>query len=63
MQRRRRGRFEVEQVNLFHPRRVRPAWMELPRETCEEVTRLVARMLRNYQARHVAGGDEEVRHD
>ncbi len=63
MQRSRRGRFEAEQVNLFHPQRVRPVWMELLLETREEVTRLVARMLSNYQARHVVDEDEEVRHD
>ncbi len=44
MQRRRRDRFETEQANLFHAQRVRPAWMELPLQTREEVTRLVARM-------------------
>jgi len=63
MQRRRRGRFEVEQVILFHPQRVRPAWIEVPLETREEVTRLLARMLINYQIRQVTDGDEEVRHD
>ena len=66
MQRRRRGRFEAVQANLFHPRRVRPEWPALPVERREEVTKLVARMLRAHQARHAAPsvtGGAEVPHD
>lgn len=66
MQRRRRDRFEAEQANLFHPRRVRPEWEALPVETREEVTKLVARMLRGHQARRAAPavvGQTEVPHD
>jgi hypothetical protein len=66
MERRRRGRFEVEQANLFHPRRVRPEWEALPVETREEATKLLARMLRAHQARHAAlpvTGEAEVPHD
>ncbi len=63
MQRRRRGRFESKQGNLFHPQRVRPAWKTLPLETQKELTRLVARMLTDYQARHGADYVEEVRND
>ncbi len=63
MQRRRRGRFETEQASLFHPQRVRPAWKTLPIEARREVTRLVARMLSTYQARHADPADEEVQHD
>ena len=54
MQRRRRGRFEVQQANLFDPRRVRPEWEALPAETREEVTKLLARMLKALQVRHAA---------
>ncbi len=46
--------FEAAQANLFHPRRVRPAWSSLPVETREEVTKLVARMLKQERARRVA---------
>lgn len=63
MQHRRPGRFQTEQTNLFHPKPVRPAWETLPRETRSEVTKLVARMLTAYQARHAAAADAEVRHD
>lgn len=66
MERRRRGRFEVEQANLFHPRRVRPEWEALPMETREEATKLLARMLRDHQARRatpVSAKDGEVQHD
>jgi len=60
MQRRRPGRFETEQANLFHPRRVRPAWEVLPVETRGEVTKLLARLLKAYQVRHaVPSGDPE----
>jgi len=62
MQRRRRGRYETEQVNLFHPKRVRPAWEALPVEARREVTKLVARMLSAYKARHAAA-DAEVQDD
>lgn len=62
----RRGQFKAEQANLFHPRRVRPEWEVLPIEAREEVTKLVARMLRAYQARHAAPSNRsewEVQHD
>jgi len=66
MQRCRRGRFEAEQTNLFHPERVSPAWEALPVETRRNVTRLVARMLSAHRARHAAPVGPvgpEVRHD
>lgn len=65
MQRRRRGQFEAEQTNLFHPRRVRPEWETLPVDAREGVTKLLARMLRAHQASHAAaaGETEEGNHD
>jgi hypothetical protein len=65
MQRRRRNRFESEQTNLFHPKRVRPAWRTLPMETREQVTKLVARLLRlsACEAGHTGSADAEVEHD
>jgi hypothetical protein len=65
MPRRRRGRFEAEQANLLHPRRVRPAWEALPVDAREQVTKLLARMLRAYQVSHAApaGETEEGNHD
>lgn len=66
MPRRRRGRFEAEQANLFHPRRVRPEWEALPVEAREEVTKLLARVLKAHRARHAApagGAEPEVQDD
>jgi hypothetical protein len=66
MERRRRERFEAEQANLFHPRRVRPEWAALPVETREEAMKLLARMLKAHQARHAAPAgtaEGEVQHD
>ena len=68
MQRRRRGRVENEQTNLFYPKRVSPACRAFPVETREQVTKLVAQMLSAHRARHAAvatidGADEEVRYD
>lgn len=66
MQSRRRGLFESEQTNLFHPKRVRPAWETIPVETRRQVTTLVARMLSAYRARRADPADTtdaEGQHD
>jgi hypothetical protein len=63
MQHYRRGRFENEQSNLFHPKRVRPSLEMIPLEMRMEVTKLVARMLSEYQERHAVSSDVEVQHD
>ena len=43
----------AEQLNMFHPPRVRPAWLTLPMEVRQKTMRLLADMLRDYQAKGV----------
>ncbi len=41
----------LEQLELFQPPRIRPAWRTLPTDVRQTVTRLLARILHDHHAR------------
>ena len=57
--------FEAEQGNLFRPKQVKPAWKTLPAEVQQEVTKLLAQMLKAHPMRRVPvrNDESEVQHD
>lgn len=58
---RRGARLGWEQLELLGPQPQRPQWSALPKGVRCEVTRLLARLLRQgVEASAQAGGDEEV---
>lgn len=53
----------MDQTNLFHPKRLRPAWDSLPVDARTEVTKLFARMLSVYRERQTVVLAGEMEHD
>lgn len=57
------ARLHTTQLKLFHPPQRTPQWRSLPVEVTQAATVLLARLLREHQAHHVAFDSAEVAGD